>query len=144
MSKDKNNKKFAVASVKAFIEREGKILILRESTAYKAGSNHGKYVMPGGKVDEGEHFLDSLKREVKEECGLRVKIGEPFHVDEWRVSIKNKPSHIVGIFFRCSSAEDNVNLNNEFDHYEWIKPEEYDKYELNIMAKRAFESYLKL
>jgi 8-oxo-dGTP pyrophosphatase MutT (NUDIX family) len=77
---------FAVASVKAFIEKDGKILILRESFKYKAGSNHGQFVLPGGKVDEGEHFAKSLRREVKEECGLQIRIGEPFHVDEWQIT----------------------------------------------------------
>ncbi len=139
----KNNKKFAVASVKAFIEQNGRILILRESTAYKAGSQHGNFVMPGGKVDEGEHFLSSLKREVKEECGLKIKIGNPFYVDEWRINVPNKPKHIVGIYFKCEYLSGKVKLNNEFDKCEWIEPRKYKKYNLNKEAKNAFKNYIK-
>ena len=133
---------FAVASVKAFCERGGRILILRESKKYKTGSNHGRFVMPGGKVDEGEHFADLLRREVMEECGLRITIGAPFHTDEWRVNIPGKPSHIVAIYFKCASRVGKVKLNNEFDHHEWISPKDYKKYLINVAAKRAFKSYL--
>lgn len=138
------NKFYAVASAKAFIELNGKILILRESPAYKGGSQHGKYVMPGGKIDEGEHFLTALRREVKEECGLQITIGPPFHVDEWRIRIPGKPTHIVGTYFRCKSSGGKVRLNEEFDSYEWIRPQDFTEYPLNPAARRAFASYVKL
>lgn len=140
----KSKKKyFAAASVKAFVERGGKILILRESPRYKGGSQHGRFVMPGGKVDEGEHFVNSLRREVAEECGLRVKIGAPFHVNEWRINIPGKPKHIVATYFQCSSQTGLVKLNGEFDEYKWINPKDYRKYAINLAAKRAFAGYLK-
>lgn len=141
-SMSKQEKKYAVASVKAFIERDGRILILRESAAYKGGSQHGRYVMPGGKVGEGEHFLDALKREIKEECGLRIEVGRPFHTDEWRIHVPGKPTHIVGTYFRCRYIGGEVALNSEFDSFEWIKPAEYDTYDLNQAARNAFRSYL--
>lgn len=128
--------------MKAFIERDGKILILRESGAYKGVSEHGNYVIPGGKVDEGEHFAEALKREVREECALAIDIGKPFHVDEWRIDIPDKPRHIVATYFHCRYKSGDVNLNGEFDSYEWIKPSEYKKYNINSAAQRAFVSYL--
>lgn len=143
MSSKNKKETYAVASTKAFIEYKGKILILRESPKYKSGSNHGKYVMPGGKVNEDECFSNALKREVKEECGLNIKIGKPFHVGEWKISIPNKPKHIVGIYFFCFSTSDSIKLNEEFDSYKWINPQEYKKYDINFAAKRAFKDYLK-
>lgn len=133
---------FAVASVKAFIERKGKILILREAASYKTGSQHGRYVMPGGKVDEGEYFKDALQREVKEECGLSIEVGAPFHVDEWRVSIPGKPSHIVATYFHCRAEEGGIVLNNEFDSCEWIDPNDHGRFDINDAARRAFETYV--
>ena len=143
MEKEKHEDKYAVASVKAFVERGGKILILRESPKYKGGSHHGRFVMPGGKVNEGEHFLDALRREVKEECGLAVKIYEPFHVDEWRINVPGKPKHIVGTYFRPASLKGAVNLNSDFASYEWIDPKDYKQYDINDAARRAFVTYLK-
>ena len=136
--------KYAVASVKAFIEKKGKILILRESQNYKGGSHHGRFVMPGGKVFEGEHFLDALSREIREECGnIKVKIGRTFHTDEWRAKIKGKPSHIVGTYFQCDYKGGGLRLSPDFSEYEWIDPRNYKKYDINEAAARAFESFLK-
>lgn len=139
----KNKELYAVASVKAFIEYKGKILILRESKKYSGGTNHGLYVIPGGKVNEGEHFLDALVREVKEECGIisKIKIRHPFHVDEWYVSVPGKPRHIVGIYFHCISLKENIVINDEFDTYAWINPRLYKRYPLNKAAQRAFKAF---
>ncbi len=142
------NKKesYAVASVKAFIEHNGKILILRESKKYSGGTNHGLYVMPGGKVNEGEHFLDALRREIREECGLisKIKIGRPFHVDEWYVSVPGKPRQIVGTYFHCKSQKADIVTNSEFDDHKWINPRSYNRYFLNDAAKRAFKAFNQL
>jgi|SRR3989338_6125346 len=144
MIEKSKKEKFAVVSVKAFIEWNSKILILRESLNYKHGANHDRYVMPGGKVSENEHFLDALKRELKEECDITVKIGRPFHVDEWWINFPGKPKHIVGVYFHCSVKNSKVLLAPDFASYEWIRPENYNKWNVNSAAKRAFKSFLKL
>jgi len=133
--------KFAVASVKAFIEKDGKILILRESPKYKGGSQHGCFVMPGGKVNEGEPFSQSIKRELKEECNIEVEVGKIFHVEEWFIDVPGKPKHIVGMYFICHHTGGDLNICDEFDLYEWINPKEYQKYNINIQAQKAFEAY---
>ncbi len=139
----KKKELYAVASVKAFIEHDGKVLILRESKKYSGGTNHGLYVMPGGKVNEGEHFLEALRREIKEECGLisKIKIGRPFHVDEWYVSVPGKPRQIVGTYFHCTCLKPDIVMNSEFDEYKWINPGSYRRYPLNDAAKRAFKAF---
>lgn len=134
---------YAAASVKAFIERDGKILILRESSAYAGGSYHGQYVMPGGKVNTDESFKRALQREVFEECGLSVDVEEVFHVDEWFIDVPGKPKHIVGSYFACRAKEGEVILNSEFDTYKWIQPTEYERFAINAEAKRAFLAYIK-
>lgn len=37
----------------------------------------GGWELPGGKVDPGEESLDALHREIREELGVAVEIGEP-------------------------------------------------------------------
>ena len=141
----KVEEKYAVASVKAFIERDGKILILRESPKYKGGGNHGRYVMPGGKISVGEYFLDALKREIKEECGMMaVSTRELFHIDEWHLNIAGVRQSTVATYFRVLWRSGKVKLSEEFDSYEWIEPRNYKKFDLNPAAPRAFRAYLKL
>jgi 8-oxo-dGTP diphosphatase len=65
-------------ATKAFIRRDKKILILRESAEYKEGTNIGRFDVPGGRISPGERFDNCLRREIKEETGLDVEIGAPF------------------------------------------------------------------
>lgn len=55
------------ASAYALIIHEGNILLLR-------GRFTGKYALPGGGIELGEHIEDALQREVREEAGLEVRI----------------------------------------------------------------------
>lgn len=129
-------------ATKAFIEYNGKILILRESEKYQDGSNIGKFDVVGGRIKPGQNFKESLEREVKEETGLEVRIGKPFFVTEWRPVVNNEQWQIVGIFFECFTDSDNVNLSEDHSEFEWINPQDYEKYDLISAPKDAFKAYL--
>jgi 8-oxo-dGTP diphosphatase len=131
-------------ATKAFIIYRGKILLLRESSAYKDGTNLGRYDVPGGRVIPGQVFHKNLKREIKEETGLEVKVGRPFHVGEWRPKIQGERWQIVGTFFECLSDSDGVVLSEDHDQYIWIDPRKYRDFNLIPNLKEAFESYLTL
>jgi len=128
--------------MKAFVVYDGKVLILREADTYRDGTNKGKYDVVGGKVKPGERFSEGLKREVKEETGLDIKIGKPFHVEEWRPVVRGEPFHIVATFFECFADSDVVALSEDHDHYLWINPKEYKNYNIIETNLPAFEAYL--
>ena len=130
-------------ATKAFIiNKEGKILILRESPKYVDGANISKYDVVGGRVKPGQRFDDSLIREVSEETGIEIKIGKPFFVNEWRPIVKDEPWQIVGIFFECFPKSEEVKLSDDHDDYLWIDPDDYKNYNLIENLYPAFESYL--
>lgn len=130
-------------ATKAFIVHEGKILILREASAYLEGTNTSKYDIVGGRLKPGERFDDSLLREVKEETGLDVEIGKPFFVNEWRPVVKEEPWQIVGIFFFCKVKGDTtVTLSSDHDDYKWIDPKDFANYPIIENLKIVFEAFL--
>lgn len=60
-------------SVRAVVVSDGRVLLARISgTGF---STAGRWTLPGGGVDHGEHPEDSLRREVYEETGLHIEIG---------------------------------------------------------------------
>jgi 8-oxo-dGTP diphosphatase len=129
-------------ATKSFIFYKGKILILREASKYKDGSNTGKYDVVGGRIEPGQRFDESLLREVKEETGLKVKIGRPFYVGEWRPIVRGEQWQIVGTFFECEAESNKVKLSEDHDDFSWIDPKDFRKYLLIENLTPAFESYL--
>jgi 8-oxo-dGTP diphosphatase len=57
----------------AYVERAGALLLTRISPL---GVSPGTWALPGGGVDHGENPVDTVRRELKEECGLEGDIGE--------------------------------------------------------------------
>ena len=130
-------------ATKAFIYNQNRVLLVRESAKYVDGSNPERWDVPGGRIEPGQRFDESLRREVKEETGLEVEIGSPFHVDEWRPQVRGEQWQIVGVFFECTSAGDTVTLGLDHNKYEWIDPKDYSKYNLTAGARSAFEALQK-
>lgn len=129
-------------ATKAFINLNGKILILRESSKYSDGSNSGKFDVVGGRVEPGQRFDESLIREIKEETGLTVKLGKPFFVGEWRPVVRDEQWQIIGTFFECFADSNEVILSEDHDSYEWIDPKNYKDFNLIENLYPAFEVYL--
>ena len=128
---------------KALIVHAGKVLILREASTYDEGTQGGKYQLPGGRINPGEPFADGLVREVYEETGLAVQMGEPLYVGEWQPVIHGVKNHIVAIFFVCHSDDDTVRLSTEHDAYAWIDPAEYADYVFAKPDDEVVATYLR-
>lgn len=79
-----------VVHVSTLIERNGKILFVRE----KKPQAYGKYNLPGGHLELGEEIIAGAKREVMEEVGFAVE-----------------PAGFLGVF---EGASDNHYINFVF------------------------------
>lgn len=122
---------------KAFIEKKGELLILYDPLM---GLD-----LPGGKIKEGElDFCASLKREVKEETGLTIKVLEPFYT--WFYTIPKNSNHrnagkkIFHVGYTCTYQSGKIKLSKEHNRYEWINRSSYKKY-LNAGFNEALKTY---
>ncbi|HSX31267.1 MAG TPA: NUDIX hydrolase [Candidatus Saccharimonadales bacterium] len=119
---------------KAVIGKDDKVLVLREASTYEEGVNGGRWHIPGGRIEPGEPFLEGLQREVTEETGLKIVCEEPLYVGEWFPVIKDQKNQIVAVYFACSlaSTDDDVQLSEEHDEYRWVAAKEAT--DLDIMS----------
>jgi 8-oxo-dGTP diphosphatase len=124
-------------AVRAVIIKDQKVLLIKEASDYKGGTNHGKYDFPGGKVKVGEHLVDAIIREVNEEVGIKVKIGPSFFVDEWRPTIKGVQVQIIGIFFKCEPLEKEIKLSSDHDEYIWVDINDFSSLPLIEETRKA-------
>jgi len=99
--------------VTGIIWKNDKLLILQRDEKNHLG---GLWEFPGGKMKNGESHVQTLTREIKEECGFDVdvqsKIGSIKHIYS-HFSIKMTSFHCV--------SKNNSTLNTT-QPYKWIKP----------------------
>lgn len=128
---------------KAFIECDGKVLIIRKAATNPDGTNTGRWDVPGGRMEFGELPHEALKREVREEVGLEVEILEPVAVAQWQPVIRGEKVQIVAIYHRCAWKSGEVRVSNEHDQFAWIDPTDYIKCNLIPNVVPVFEKLLR-
>ena len=89
--------------------------------------------LPGGHIDFGENVESGLKREILEEFGMKIRVGDPFYVFTYTNGVKGSHSIEVIYFASFTDPIENINLNPE-DHSEfgWFAETELDKVINNI------------
>jgi 8-oxo-dGTP diphosphatase len=130
-----------MVAFKAVIERKGRILMMRESAAHKSNVQVGKYQFPGGHIDPGEPFEDGFRREVREETGLEIIIGEPIYVGEWFPVRLGVPTHIVAMFMMCQAGNEDITLSTEHDDFAWVSRDELSKINTMSPDDKVAETY---
>ncbi len=70
----------------------------------------GKWEFPGGKLEPLEHPRDCLKREIKEELGLAIEVGELFDLASHIYETPTGPVHILLICYVCASESADFKL----------------------------------
>lgn len=116
-----------VISACAFIHKEidgvEKVFLPRRAAIKKFKPN--VYEVPGGHIDYGEQITDGLKREVREELGMDISLGDPFAVFTYVNDIKQSHSVEVIYFATYAGEPDSITLNPE-DHstYIWLSEDE--------------------
>lgn len=88
----------------------------------------GVYELPGGHVDFGEDIVEGLKREINEEFGMEIAVGDPFFTFTYSNHIKGSHSIEVIYFAKFITELEKINLNPQ-DHstYEWFGKNELQK-----------------
>jgi ADP-ribose pyrophosphatase YjhB (NUDIX family) len=114
-------------SVYAIIIHNGLILMHRNRT-------NGKYFFPGGGVRIGEKLADSLKREVKEETGINIKVGAFIYFKEqfFYYDPKDEAFQMLNFFYLCKPLthkllRDGEVNDEEAEHPRWLS--------LNVIKK---------
>lgn len=132
--------------VAAVMIQDGCVLIHRSK-------KESHWSLPGGRVILGEDAKTSLRREMKEELNLQVKVERFLWTVENFFTYAEKEIHEVGLYFKLAAEEQLPNYNGEEFTvleaerlvFKWVPLEDLDQYELypevvkNKLLSRSFD-----
>ncbi|HSW75150.1 MAG TPA: NUDIX hydrolase [Candidatus Saccharimonadales bacterium] len=75
----------------------------------------GKYEIPGGHIDYGEDIESGLIREIKEELGVTVVLGDPFAVFTYTNEIKG--SHSIEVVYFAQLVDNPADISIDPDDH---------------------------
>jgi nucleoside triphosphatase len=105
----------------------------------------GKYVVPGGHVELGEHIEEAARREAKEETGLDV---HDLRFICWQELIYSpafwEHKHFIFFDYLCQADTTDVHLNDEAEAYIWIDPQKALEFPLDSFTRYSLLEYLNL
>jgi len=126
----KNLKKARELSVvvSCLIKKGNKILLVKRK---EGKSFAGCWGLPNGRVKLGEKLEDAVKREVKEETNLRVKVLEPYLITQ---EFHDDHHHVV-ICFKGKATCGKLKAGSDVEEVKWFSKDEVKKLKLQPTAR---------
>jgi 8-oxo-dGTP pyrophosphatase MutT (NUDIX family) len=118
----------------------GRVLLSREPDAR---GRLGRWLLPGGGVEHGEHPEQAVIREVREETGLPVRVGALRDVvsDVARVGRRRRVLHTVRLIYRADVVPASPGSPGQLgDYARWCAPQEWQALPLEPFAARMLAS----
>lgn len=111
--------------------KDGHALVVRRATE----PLRGEWSVPGGMLELGEKLREGIAREVKEETGLEVEVGEVLDVfDSIFPDAEGRTQyHYVLIDFLCRPVAGEVRASSDVSDARWVTAEQAT----NLQMKEA-------
>ena len=106
----------------------------------KAKNEHGLWEFPGGSVEFGEKLADALRREMREEYGIEITVGELLDVADH--ILPEEGQHWVSPTFICRiiSGEPRILEPEKCAEIGWFAPDEMPQ-GLTMITRINWEHY---
>ena len=126
-----------IVGIGAVIVKGNKVLLIK-----RAGDpGRGLWSIPGGLVELGEKIKDAVRREVKEETGLDVRVGEIADVTEiiTRDEEGKVKYHFVIVDFFAEVLRGELKPSSDALEAKWVEFKDLRKYRLTETVERLFK-----
>jgi 8-oxo-dGTP diphosphatase len=99
----------------------------------------GRWSIPGGMLEVGETLLEGVRRELAEETGIEVRVGELIEVFE-RINTDDDGKtryHFVIADYLCEALGGEARAGSDVVDVAWAMPSELGKYSLPETARQV-------
>lgn len=119
------------------LNKEGKFLLIKRGIKSQNEKEHWGF--PGGAMDFGETFAQTIKREVKEELGISIK--PLVYLKPINHLIVSEKQHWVAIPYICKLVSSKIHIKEpeKISEIGWFSIEEARLLKLSTVAVDAFK-----
>jgi ADP-ribose pyrophosphatase YjhB (NUDIX family) len=130
-----------IVGVGAVVVHEGRALIVKRAHEPR----RGEWSLPGGRVELGETLVEATRRELREETGLEVAVGELIEVFDRIHRLDDRVRyHFVIVDFLCSWVGGTLCPGDDASDAAWVGPGELAAYGVNEHAARVLRRGLEM
>lgn len=122
-----------IASVAACVFKDGRILLIQRGTP----PSKGKWSVPGGAIELGESLKDTAKRELYEECGVEIEVGDIFDVESFLIRDENDniQFHYIVTYLTANYVSGDIRPGSEELDVCWATKEELQNIDINPVVR---------
>lgn len=122
------------------VNERGELFLARRGPLAK--NERGLWEFPGGSVEYGERLEEALKREIREEYGLEIEVGELLDVVDH--ILPDEGQHWVSPTYLCKPVSDDPKIlePGKCTEIGWFPPDQAPV-SLTIISRQNLENYRK-
>ena len=118
----------------------GRVLLVRRG----GPPLEGQWSIPGGMLEVGETLREGVRRELLEETGIEVRVGQLLEVFE-RINPDGDGKtryHFVVLDYLCEAVRGQARPGSDVVDVTWAAPHELEKYSVSETAARVIRKAL--
>ena len=123
------------------VDDQGRLFLARRGP--KAKNERGLWEFPGGAVERGERLADALRREIREEYGIEIQVGELLDVVDH--ILPEEGQHWVSPAYLCRivSGTPTILEPDKCAEIGWFAPADVPR-DLTVISRENLENYITL
>jgi len=119
------------------INKDNKLFLSKRGA--QSRNEHGLWEFPGGGLKFGDSFEDTIKREIKEEFGMEIKIVDTLEPFNHLISLEKQ--HWVALCFVCKHISGNPSIlePDKCEQVGWFTYQVAKKLKLTLTAQHRMK-----
>ena len=126
-----------IVSAAACVFQANRVLLVKRTQQ----PGQGPWSMPGGAIELGETVHDAVRRELREECNVEIKVDRIFNVVDVIVPDESRQIkfHYVVIYLLARHASGEAHPGSDASDLRWVTLRELDTLDMSPAARKNMQ-----